>query len=179
MTERLHFHFSLLCIGEGNGNPLQHSSLENPRDGVAQSWTWLKWLSSSSIQRKSRDQKGELCDASEAQQEKTRVLFFPSKGSAIEKHWTLGLLQPSQLPFLLYKSIHLPLPRGYLPESCQGCRLWNAVLGWSHINSFLLEKLLAAYLFQVNKCMVICGGETHCCGWVLVSASDLIHSCLP
>ena len=32
-TERLHFHFSLSCIGEGNGNPLQCSSLENPRDG--------------------------------------------------------------------------------------------------------------------------------------------------
>ena len=58
-TERLHFHFSLSCIGEGNGNPLQCSCLENPRDrgawwaaiyGVAQSWTRLKWLSSSSIQ---------------------------------------------------------------------------------------------------------------------------------
>ena len=55
MTERLHFHFSLSCIGEGNGNPLQCSCLENPRDGgawwaalhgVAQSRTWLKWLSS-------------------------------------------------------------------------------------------------------------------------------------
>ena len=32
-TERLHFHFSLSCIGEGNGNPLQGSCLENPRDG--------------------------------------------------------------------------------------------------------------------------------------------------
>ena len=48
MTEHLHFHFSLSCIGEGNGNPLQFSCLENPRDGgawraavyeVAQSWT--------------------------------------------------------------------------------------------------------------------------------------------
>ena len=56
-TERLHFHFSLSCIGEGNGNPLQCSCLENPRDsrawwaavyGVAQSQTRLKWLSSSS-----------------------------------------------------------------------------------------------------------------------------------
>ena len=56
-TEQLHFHFSLSCIGEGNGNPLQCSCLENPRDrgvwwatvyGVAQSRTWLKWLSSSS-----------------------------------------------------------------------------------------------------------------------------------
>ena len=33
MTERLHFHFSLSCIGEGNGNPVQCSCLENPRDG--------------------------------------------------------------------------------------------------------------------------------------------------
>ena len=56
-TERLHFHFTLSCSGEGNGNPLQCSCLENPRDGgawwaavygVAQSWTWLKRLSSSS-----------------------------------------------------------------------------------------------------------------------------------
>src|SRR5574340_1267563 len=32
MTERLHFHFSLSCIGEGNGIPLQYSCLENPMD---------------------------------------------------------------------------------------------------------------------------------------------------
>ena len=56
-TERLHFHFSLSYIGEGNGNPLQCSCLENPRDGgawwaavygVAQSRTRLKRLSNSS-----------------------------------------------------------------------------------------------------------------------------------
>ena len=56
-TERLHFHFSLSCIGEGNGNPLQCFCLENPKDGgawwasvygVAQSRTQLKRLSSSS-----------------------------------------------------------------------------------------------------------------------------------
>ena len=48
MAERLHFHFSPFCIGEGNGNLLQCSCLENPRDGVAQSRTRVKWLSSSS-----------------------------------------------------------------------------------------------------------------------------------
>ena len=56
-TERLHFHFSLSLIGEGNGNPLQCSCLESPRDegawwaavyGVAQSRTRLKRFSSSS-----------------------------------------------------------------------------------------------------------------------------------
>ena len=59
-TERLHFHFSRSCIGEGNGNPLQCSCLENPRDGgawwaavygVMQSQTRLKRLSSSSSSR--------------------------------------------------------------------------------------------------------------------------------
>ena len=57
-TERLPFHFSLSCIGEGNGSPLQCSCLENPRDGgawwaavygVTQSQTRVKWLSSTSI----------------------------------------------------------------------------------------------------------------------------------
>ena len=59
-TERLHSCFSLSCIGEGNGNPLQCSCLENPRDGgawwaaiygIVQSRTRLKWLSSSSSSR--------------------------------------------------------------------------------------------------------------------------------
>ena len=67
MTERLHFHFSLSCAGEGNGNPLQCSCLENPRDGeawwaavygVIQSRTRLKRLSSSSSS--SRVHMGEL-----------------------------------------------------------------------------------------------------------------------
>ena len=66
-TERLHFHFSLSCIGEGNGNPLQCSCLENPRDGgawraavygVTQSWTRLKRRSSSCL--------GHLCIRSPA-----------------------------------------------------------------------------------------------------------------
>ena len=39
MTEQLYFHFSLLCIGEGNGNPLCCSCLESPRDGVSWSRT--------------------------------------------------------------------------------------------------------------------------------------------
>ena len=64
-TEQLHFHFSLSCIGEGNGNPLQCSCLENPRDGgtwwaavygIAQSRTRLKRLSSSSSSSSSSSQ---------------------------------------------------------------------------------------------------------------------------
>jgi len=63
-TEWLPFHFSLSCTGEGNGNPLQCSCLENPRDrgawwaavyGVAQSQTRLMWLSSSSSRQKTME----------------------------------------------------------------------------------------------------------------------------
>ena len=59
--ERLHFLFSLSCIGEGNDNPLQCSCMEHPRDrgawwaaisGVTQSWTLLKRLNSSSSSRR-------------------------------------------------------------------------------------------------------------------------------
>ena len=62
-TKLLYFHFSLSCIGDGNGNPLQCSCLENPKDGgswwaavygVAQSWTQLKPLSSSSSSSSSK-----------------------------------------------------------------------------------------------------------------------------
>ena len=72
-TEWLHFHFSLSCIGEGNGNPLQCSCLENPRDGrawwaaiygVSQSRTRLKWLSNlAATLGRSR---GSLCKGPEA-----------------------------------------------------------------------------------------------------------------
>ena len=65
-TERLRFRFSLSCIGEGNGNPLQCSCLGNPKDGgawwaavygVSQSRTRLKRLSSSSSSRRAKSQR--------------------------------------------------------------------------------------------------------------------------
>ena len=48
MAEQLHFHFSLSCTGEGNGNPLQCSCLENPRDGGAW-WAALYGVAQSEI----------------------------------------------------------------------------------------------------------------------------------
>ena len=84
IKSRLNFHFSLSCIGEGNGNPLQCSCLENPRDrrawwgavyGVAQSQTRLKWLSSSS---RARRLKAKSFDTSEYQ-----VLIFLDKTYAL------------------------------------------------------------------------------------------------
>ena len=85
-TERLHFPFSLSCIGEGNGNPLQCSCLENPRNrgaswatvyGDAQSQTRLKWLSSSLA-----------ADSSIGKKEKQQRLAMPGSG------WLSGTLLP-------------------------------------------------------------------------------------
>ena len=103
-TERLHFHFSLSCIGEGNGNPLQCSCLENPRDGgawwaaiygVAPSRTRLKRLSSSSSSSgfchaaaKLLQSCPTLCDPLDGSPPGSPVL-----GSSRQEHW-------SGLPFL-------------------------------------------------------------------------------
>ena len=93
MTERLHFHFSLSCIGEGNGNPLQCSCLENPRDGgacwapvygVAQSQTQLKRLSSSSSSTASKQ---------ESTREKCRTVH--SRGEQGREVWLTGMLRES------------------------------------------------------------------------------------
>ena len=83
MSEQFHFHFSLWCIGEGNGNPLQCSCLENPKDGrawwaaicgVAQSRTRLKRLSSSSSRWMNKD---------------VRYMYTYEYYAAIKKEWNL------------------------------------------------------------------------------------------
>ena len=70
-TEQLLFHFSLSCIGEGDGNPLQYSCLENPRDwgawwaavcGVTQSRIRLKRLSSSSSSKMGKEREIQVED---------------------------------------------------------------------------------------------------------------------
>ena len=98
-TERLHFHFSLSCIGEGNGNPLQCSWLENPRDsrawraavfGVAQSQTRLKWLSSSS---------GETLQETQEREKKIRYFcrFLKLAGSCSQH--SISLPSPSRMQY--------------------------------------------------------------------------------
>ena len=93
-TERFHFHFSLSCIGEGNGNPLQCSCLENPRDraawwaavyGVAQRQTWLKWLSSSSSSS-SRTRKQPICPLTDELIKKLWYIITMEYYSAMKKN---------------------------------------------------------------------------------------------
>ena len=89
MTERLHFHFSLSCIGEGNGNPLQCSCLENPRDGgdwwaaisgVAQSRTRLKQLSS----------RGQHCGCEQTSWSHRRPSLDTRSIDTLEVWWQVG-----------------------------------------------------------------------------------------
>ena len=111
-TERLHFHFCLSCIGEGNGNPLQCSCLENPKDSgawwaavyrVAQSRTRLKRLSISIS----------ICDA----------MDFSDKNTVVGCHFLLqGNLsdpgfEPTSPAAAAVKSF----------QSCPTLRLWSGL----------------------------------------------------
>ena len=101
--ERLHFHFSLSCIGEENGNPLQRSCLENPRDGgawwaavyrVTQSWTRLLWLSSGS-KNESQNLKSNLQPYTEEINEKATRLYnmlVKIMKSGVSQLWVWTLL---------------------------------------------------------------------------------------
>ena len=94
--ERLRFHFSLSCIGEGNGNLLQYSCLENPRDmgawwaaicRVAQSWTQLKRLSSSSKGLRAKDQHILLEQVKELIWTKTKHIMDFNFGTSLVVQW--------------------------------------------------------------------------------------------
>ena len=114
MTERLHFHFSPSCIGEGNGNPLQCSCLENPRDGAAwwaavhgvtQSQTQLKWCSSSSSS---------------------------SSGRLSSLHYVTSSMKNQLPPRLVYYSLNLALMFPGFDKHPRGPQLWYLLSYSSH-----------------------------------------------
>ena len=119
-TERLHFHFSLSCIGKGNGNPLQCSCLENPRDGeawlaavygVAQSRTRLRQLSSSS----------RLCESESPNRmywELGALLAIKVKSLYPIHHFLWNSMATDSLPFFLPFSLLslYPFPLSFSPS---------------------------------------------------------------
>ena len=119
-TERLHFHFSLSCIGEGNGNPLQCSCLENPRDGgawwaaiygVAQSQTRLKRLSSSSSSRRAenKNRREEGCKKTHSHSNQQTMGFLSAKDSIQDPaKFCMAFLNVQYFIFLLTPSLYLP-----------------------------------------------------------------------
>ena len=136
MTERRHFHFSLSWIGEGNGNPLQCSCLENPRDrgawwaavyGVMQSRTWLKRLGSSwqtgnaNRHRQKRSDKSLLSVAKrtgkgEAQQMIMSLwVFLVSHVRLFATPWTAARQAPLSIEILqarILEQVAIPSSRG-------------------------------------------------------------------
>ena len=131
MTERLHFHFSLSCIGGGNGNPLQCSCLENPRDGgawwaaiygVTQSQTWLKWLSSSSRKYK-RKCKHEHCilELRNTEEYINYYFFFHFKVKASEEEKWTRLSQAGRTYLIPLQYV---FRNNYVVSPCQ---IWAAV----------------------------------------------------
>ena len=107
MTERFHFPFSLTCIGEGNGNPLQCSCLENPRDGgawwatvygVAQNRTRLKPLSSRIIVANIQTIKSVAKGKKEKDSNKEKQVFVKTvKDQASEIQVTMMLTESCKL----------------------------------------------------------------------------------
>ena len=149
MTERLHFHFSLLFIGEVNGNPLQCSCLENPRDGwawwaavygVAQSWTRLKRLSSSSSSKYSST--SEMTDIQLSRQSGKKKIIYEQTSFPV---WIMCL--GSQSVYNCWRGT-------FVKDSIKSCILFllgnNFVFFLDQINKYILyhDLLLVVWLFE-------------------------------
>ena len=109
MTERLHFYFSLSCIGEGNGNPLQCSCLENPRDGGAW-WTAVYGVTQSRIRLKrlsSSKPAGSCVHGIFQARILGEVVISFSRLSSRPKDWTCSSCISGQIPYQLH---HLGSP---------------------------------------------------------------------
>ena len=149
-TGQLHFHFSLSCTGEGNGNPLQCSCLENPRDGgawwaavygVAQSRTWVKRLSSSSSSRGWRNGIwGWVCESFITN---PRYPFFTFILSLQLESLAYECLHPRQIAGVFTYDLPARLPRG------AGKRLhppFSSLDSWAS-----WESLFSSILFQSSS----------------------------
>ena len=122
-TERLHFHFSLSCIGEGNGNPLQCSCLENPRDGRAW-WAAIYGVAESDTTEATQQQQQQLCsmqirDQTEGKQQNSHFFL------GWFRHYIIVLLSDMTLSvyglfFTLRNNIHIICYTGFNPgeKSC-------------------------------------------------------------
>ena len=144
MTKRLHFHFSLSCIGEGNGNPLQCSCLENPRDrgawwaaiyGVAQSQTRLKQLSCSSV----RIACGPICSGSLLTNARHSSTFFFFSFLLIDQpYW------PTLASLLMFRPTVKSVPRApFIAEWWAALKLtggeWRTTQGWTAVRHAVLH----------------------------------------
>ena len=153
-TERLHFHFSLSCIGEGNGNPLQCSCLENPRDGgawwatvcgVAQSRIRLKRLSSSSSAlRSTAVNKANGCNEIPVE------LFKTLKDDAMKVLHSIcqQIWKTHQWPQDWKRSVLIPIPK---KGSAKECTNHQTIILISRASKVMLKILHARLQHYMNQ----------------------------
>ena len=161
MTERLYFHISLSCIGEGNGNPLQCSCLENPRDGgawwaaicgVTQSLTWLKWLSSSSSSSKECEVKWALgsitmdkaCGGDGIPVELFQILKDDAVKVLHSKHQQIWKTQ--QWPQDWKRSVFIPIPKKCSAKECSNYCTIALISHASKVMFKILQSSLEQYM---------------------------------
>ena len=144
MSKRLHFHFSPSCTGKGNGNPLQCSCLENPRDraawwaaiyGVAQSWTRLKQLSSSSSSSGGNGISVELFQI--LKDDAVKVLH-----SICQQIW-----KTQQWPQDWKRLVFIPIPK---KGNAKECSYYHTIALISHTSKVMLKILRARFQKYVN-----------------------------
>ena len=159
MTERLHFHFSLSCIGEGNGTALQYSCLENPRDGgvswaavyeITHNRTRLKRLSSSS--------------SSTIITTVYRTFVFPTWNSVplntnSSFHYNPQLLATTILLFVSMNQTSNSFKRNH--------KIF--VLLW-------LVNFIQNNVFKVHPCWGMC---QHFLGWIIIHSINIPHFVYP
>ena len=154
-TERHHFHFSLSCIGEGNGNPLQCSCLENPKDrgawwaaiyGVAQSRTRLKRLSSSSNSSILFDTAVEPCYNTTSIEKRFQSLHILTNTFNFLVFWLIAIKMDTQQHLIVVLI-------------CISLLMHNV--------GYLFISLFAICLSSLMRCLL--KSLTHFCNWFLFS----------
>ena len=150
MTERLHFHLSLSCIREGNGNPLQCSCLENPRDGgawwaavygVAQSWIRLKRLRSLAAYQRNKAGGGDgIPDG----------LFQILKDDAVKVLLSIcqQIWKTQQWPQNWKRSVFIPMPK---KDNAKKYSNYHTIALISHASKVMLKILQARLQQYMNR----------------------------
>jgi len=129
MTEWLHFHFSLSCIGEGNSNPLQSSCLENPRDGGAW-WAAVYGFSQSRTQLKR--------------------LSSSSSSIVVKTVWNWHKVRESRSMKQITQPRNKPIQSTRVPEH-NGKRIFSSINGWENWTPTCRRMKLELYLASYKK----------------------------
>ena len=146
--EQLHFHFSLSCIGEGNGNPLQGSCLENPRDGGA--W-WAAVYGSHRVGHNWSDLAAAASADNCKMTDRKCVYSYGLIDNSIE-----NTLQKSQLPHFIGKSLSAQLVSSILESTIKDMSKSNHHF-WSFLSGFrstLIYTLIPLRQIKISLCIL-------------------------